>query len=611
MSRLRNSFLALFLSLGASSLARAAVPGSTAPPEIERLWFALTATLEPFDSAALREKTEELLRTAASLELQRLTPFAQTLTLKARTLPAEAKGVVLRQALRLDPGCPEALFELASLQLGQLQPGGILTAARAFLAFLRDGRLVRFREASVLLLLLLAGGGLALAWSLVQTLRTLPRLWHDLMELASAWRLGANVWVFAAFLTGLPLFLALDPVWLGFWVFALSWGYWNGGVKALGLVVLAFAAAAPTLLEVAHRNFTHPVDPLTRAALALAEHRYDPLALVELDGVSDLFAEEPGFYRLKGDLERQFGLLDASIASYQAGLRLASADPALLLSAGCAHYLQGNYGAAVQLFTQSRDRGYDPVIVHYNLSLAFSHVYNFREAEEAIAAARRASEARLSKLTRGRDNQLILPRFTVEEARQLLASKNRLVLLNRGLVPPPLARQRTLLAPVTLAATFSLLLALGHFLFREKKLGFAKACSKCGRTFCSRCKLSRESQSYCTQCINIFLKRDMVAPELQIAKHRQLARRAKLLGASRRLLDTLLPGLGLAFSGRPVLGTALALPAAVLAVVALLWLPGWVAPLLLSGSFLPVQAAAGALWAAALVAAQVQKAGEG
>lgn len=584
-----------------------AAPKATVPAEIEQAWFRLTGTLDPFDPLALKDRTDELLQVAARLELKRLSPFAQALVLRSRTLPAPAQEVTLREALRLDPGSPEALFALGSLQLRQWKPAGIWTAARALGAYVSDGRLLNFRRGGFSLLVILVLGALGAMWGIAATARALPRLWHDLVELAGLWRLGANAWVFASFVVGLPLFLALDPLWLLFWLFALTWAYFSDWAKVLGAVLLLFFAAAPTWLELAYRQLTHPPDPVTRAAWALRENRFDPLALVELDRVQQLFGDDPNFFLLKGDLESQFGLFEAGLLSYQEGLRLRPGDPALLAAAGTVHYLQGNYGAAVQLLSEARDRGFDPVVVNFNLSLAFAHLYNFRDSDEAIGAARKASEARLRQLTRGRDNQVIVQRVTVEQASEILARRDPVLLLNHGLIPPPLDRQRTVLSPLTLAPLAALVLALFHFVLRSRTTGFARACTKCGRTFCSRCKLSRESQSYCTQCVNIFLKRDMVAPELQIAKHRQLERRRMVQKTLRRVADLVLPGFGQALYGRLLLGTALMIPAAFLSIAATLWLPGFVQPLVLQTDLLPVRLLLAVLWLGLLVLAQLQR----
>lgn len=607
MSKARVSLIWL-LSFASTSSA-IALP-SALPRDLERGWFQLTEAFEPFDANILRDRTDELVKLARTLELRRLTPYAQALVLKARALPEEARILVLKQALLLDPWCPEVLFELASLQLGHFQPEGILSAGRALFAFFSDGRLVRFRDASLLLFLILMVALVGGFWALLTVLQTMPRLWHDLMELAAHWRMGANSWVFAGFVAGLPLFLALDPIWWAFYLFSLCWGYWPRGQKVLGAGLLVFFALAPLTIALGDRSFTHPPDPITRAARALQEKRYDPIALFELKSVEDLFADDPDFYLLKGDLERQYGLFDTSLSSYQEGLRLKPDDPALLLSAGIVQYLEGNYGAAVQLFTQSRDRGFDPVTVQYDLSLAFAHLYNFRESDEAIAAARQASAKRLRELTRGRDSKLIIPTFSLANAKLILGRKDPLVLLNRGLRLPPLSRRETLFSPLTLGALTALLLAVLHFFWRQQGVGFASACSKCGRTFCSRCKLSRETQTYCSQCVNIFLRRDMVPPELQLAKQKQLARREKLLRLRRRLADVLLPGFGLLLEGRHFPGMILLLSSSVLMLMATFWLPKIVRPLMLHSPLRPFQLFLAAAWLLLLVTAQLTKPGE-
>jgi len=70
------------------------------------------------------------------------------------------------------------------------------------------------------------------------------------------------------------------------------------------------------------------------------------------------------------------------------------------------------------------------------------------------------------------------------------------------------------------------------------------------------------------------------------------------------------PGMGLAFAGRPALGAAMAVLAAGVAVVALFLLPGWIAPILLHGSWRSVQALLGILWLGVLVTAHLQREGE-
>src|SRR6202022_816048 len=71
--------------------------------------------------------------------------------------------------------------------------------------------------------------------------------------------------------------------------------------------------------------------------------------------------------------------------------------------------------------------------------------------------------------------------------------------------------------PITIGAGLALILALLLWMKRRSS-GFAGSCIKCGRTFCHRCKSARESATYCTQCIHIYLKRDGVSLDTKRTK---------------------------------------------------------------------------------------------
>ena len=222
-----------------------------------------------------------------------------------------------------------------------------------------------------------------------------------------------------------------------------------------------------------------------------------------------------------------------------------------------------------------------------------------------MAAARQVGDRRLQTLTRGREHDIILPGFSQDEATKMLRRKDSLLLLNRGLSPPPLVRERTVDHPLAIGCVVALILAVLHRLIRQRSGGFAAACLKCGRAFCRRCKLSHESQSYCTQCINIFLKKDMVGIEAQLAKRQQLTRRLFWLRAERRISDLVLPAVGVGFGGRPALGGALVLLALLSAMVVLVWLPGFISPALMATPIWPLRMLFGGIWAAAAVVAQL------
>lgn len=573
--------------------------------DIEQEWARLAQSIEERKLDTLKDHVDQILQLASSLGLSRVTPLANALVVRARTMPPDAAATLLEQAVVLDPKSPEAWLALGTLSLRRGKPGtGIAAIGRGVVALFTDRRLDHFAWPSLLLAVLIAALFTVTTGALLGIRRGAALLWHDLAELGAQLRLGPNAFVLGIVIAGLPLFVGGDLLWAAMWLFALCWAYLPALGKAAGGALLAVVAATPLLSELAARSVTHLPNPVLRATDALAERRYDPQAVEDLAALAETFGGEADFFRLLGDVYRQHGQLDAASWSYREGLRLRPEDGRLSLSLGVVSYLDNDFNAALQAFQAARDRGADPVISNYNLSLTLAQTYLFPESEAAMAAARAANPALFEKLTRGRGHQPILPAFDHADAAALLAKKDPIVLLNQGLLPPPLARERTFTHPLAVGALFSLLLAVGHYLLRRRH-GLAKACAKCGRPFCQRCKLSTESQTYCTQCVNIFLKKDMVAAETQMAKRAQLARRQSALQLESRVVDLLVPGLGLAARGVVWPAVALVPAATVGAALGALWAPLFVAPALIHQSAWALAAPGLALWAACLVAAQL------
>ena len=501
----RASALALVLLPAASFAAGPAERGRGG--DIEQAWFRLAQGLDKFNPEALKERTDELVQVAGKADIARMTPLALALVAHARTQTPTQAEVTLTQATRLDPDGPEAWFALANVRLGRANlTSGAVALGRGVYNLFADPRLHELVGASAILAGVVTLGAGFVVWGLLAIRRAVPRLWHDLTEMGAQWRLGPNGVVLGLLIIALPVFAGGDPVWVLLWLFTLCWAYLPAGQRVLGAVGLLLLAATPTLIELGFRNMTHPPNAILAATEVLAERRYEPQILEELDALTDTFGDDPDFRRLMGDCYRQFGLLDGAAIAYREGLRTASRNGALSEALGTVQYLEGDYNAALQAFKTALEAGYDAAVANYNLSLGYAQTYHFRESEDAMATARQAGDRRLQALTRGREHDIILPGFSRDEALKMMRRKDPLLLLNRGLSSPPLLRERTLEHPLAIGCVMALILAVLHRLVRQRSGGFAAACLKCGRAFCRRCKLSHESQSYCTQCINIFLK---------------------------------------------------------------------------------------------------------
>jgi hypothetical protein len=77
---------------------------------------------------------------------------------------------------------------------------------------------------------------------------------------------------------------------------------------------------------------------------------------------------------------------------------------------------------------------------------------------------------------------------------------------------------------------------------------------KCGRTFCFRCKSARESATYCTQCIHIYLKRDGVSLDTKQAKLKEVQKYQNGQVRLKKILATFFPGSGQIMDGATAKG---------------------------------------------------------
>ena len=84
-------------------------------------------------------------------------------------------------------------------------------------------------------------------------------------------------------------------------------------------------------------------------------------------------------------------------------------------------------------------------------------------------------------------------------------------------------------------------MALALWLVRRRK-GVAGACSKCGRTYCYRCKAASENAAYCAQCIHIYLRRGGVPADIKRQKMAEVQEFQERALRRRKALNTILPG---------------------------------------------------------------------
>jgi hypothetical protein len=128
----------------------------------------------------------------------------------------------------------------------------------------------------------------------------------------------------------------------------------------------------------------------------------------------------------------------------------------------------------------------------------------------------------------------------------------------------PTGLSQALSAPVTavsglLQPAFSglalILAAVFLTLGTVKKRGFfSRPCFKCGRPYCPKCKTSLEFESFCGQCVHLYIKQDGVSPEARMKKNYEVESYNRTQGIARAVLSLAAPGAGHVWEGSPIQG---------------------------------------------------------
>ncbi len=373
----------------------------------------------------------------------------------------------------------------------------------------------------------------------------------------------------ALLLLSLPLVfrMGVAPVLLGF--FAASALYLSVRERLVAAMLIASLGLVPTL------------GALTVEATAFAETPAATLAAIERGGTVEpaarrleaLAAEDKaGFAELYvlGRHHLRRGQLDKAIGSLRKALAMKPDDVGARVNMGVAFFLMGdleNSRAVLEAVTKDHrtaaglydlGRVYQRRVAVYGESAAaevdkgMSALAQAAELDPSLprpSSEERPFELGANQLVRTvpLDPELLLAQASAADAATRVRSQ--LTHLVLGELPEPVGP----LYPLVLAA---LLFALG---FMGPTLQVSKECTRCGMAVSTRGDpdVSRGSPM-CTQCINVFAKKNVVAPSLKVRKQLEVARYAARRERTALVLGALCAGMGQVFSGATVRGAVFA-----------------------------------------------------
>ena len=565
----RLAVVALVLAVGAGNVR---AQQQIAPRDI---WPQATAAAREGDLEAATRKKNELLAAARTYGIRTFPVYAAGASAwaskVAKTQPDLAKWAE-NTARELDGRSPAVAFSEADRAKRVRGWGGAIPLAlQGFPRIFGNYRTTVLSRADLLIVAACAIAITAIILALALFIRYGRSMAHDFRERLSTRFSGGSVTVLAFALLFLPLFLWLGPVWLAFYWFAIFFGYAGWPERAAIIVVLILVALLPVFVDLSAHWIAGVDSPVVIAAMSSADQAYQPDALRRLQELIAVVPDDATLHVLMGNLLAFEGLDDQALVHYRKAVQFRPRYAGAHVNIGNLHFLNNEFQAAMTEYEKAEQYDANLATAFYNHSAAAGELYRFDLQAQMLEKARNADRAFVERTTRNPPPQkIVMYKPAIAEAWDV----------SEAMAKRPAARAlfgnyssfdllRSLSNPVSIGAIASLLLALMLFLIR-RGTGFANACIKCGRTFCPRCKSARESTTYCTQCIHIYLKRDGVSLDTKRKKLEEVTEHQAGMTMRNRVFATFLPGSAQMLEGRTTRGVVGVFLFALFVVVAVL-----------------------------------------
>jgi tetratricopeptide (TPR) repeat protein len=519
------------------------------------IWPQATAAADGGDLTAATKKAADLTEVGKQSGIKTFPLYAESAASLARSAALQGNKPAAewgnRVATQLDPRSPGVAFIRADSAVDQRNWGGALTAVFAgFRNTFLNYRSRLLSRSDMFIVLLLAIALTAVVFAIALFVRYGKTMAHDFREILGAHIRGGSVSVLAFALLFLPVFVWLGPIWLIFYWFVIFFGYANVVERVLILLLALLLAAAPVALDLTSTWIAGVDSPVMMSAISSEEGSYRPDALRRLQELVNIVPDDPTLHLLLGNLYLQDGNEQQATQHYRRSLELKDSAGGHV-NLGNLHFFNNDLPAAISEYQRAEQLDKNLAIAFYNHSVASGETYKFDEQVQMLDQAKRIDRSGIEKISSNPSAQkVVMYRPPLSQAWAVATAVARRgvarTLFGNWAWFDPVISARN---PMTAAGVLAFVLAPIIFL-KRRKAGFAGSCIKCGRTFCHRCKSARESATYCTQCIHIYLKRDGVSLDTKRTKLEEVSDHQAGMLRRNKLFAFFLPGSAQLIEGR-------------------------------------------------------------
>ena len=547
----------LVVSLLATALASLGARAEQVPPR--EIFPQATAAAVAGDIDGAIKRTNELLDTGRSYGIKSFPAYATSAGSLARQADKAGQKPVAdwsaKTADQLDPSSPSTAF-LASDRMADHRDWShaVPTAINGLLRVFGRYRTSLLSRSDLMIVAICAVFGASVMFALLLFIRYFRSVGHDFREMLARRLRGGSVSVLAFALLFLPIFIWLGPMWLVFYWYMIFFGYANK-VERVGIIVMtALLALLPLVADRTATTIAGVDSPLVMAAIASADQSYQPEALRRVEELEGIVPDNAVIHLLLGNLQLQEGNEQQAEVHYRRSMELRDSAGAHV-NIGDLHFLDNDFAAANTEYERAQKLDPHMAIAFYNASVASGEMYRFDQQGQKLELAKKIDRSYVERLAANPPPQkIVIYRPAVQEAwtvQQTIAKRGtaRSLFGNYAFFDPVASAMN----PITIGSLLALTMAVLLWM-RRRNSGFAGACIKCGRTFCHRCKSARESATYCTQCIHIYLKRDGVSIATKRTKLEEVHDHHTSIQRRNRFFATILPGSAQVLEGRTVAG---------------------------------------------------------